>query len=212
MGPDVSQIATTITAAPFGPPRVTEEAWRRRMIIGISGASGIVFGMTALRTLRALGYETHLVMSRSARQALVHEGPYEAQEIEALADVVHQFGDIGASISSGSFRTRGMLVAPCSIRSLSEIAYGTTSNLLTRSADVILKERRRLVLMVRETPLHLGHLRAMTMVTEAGGIIMPPVPAFYPRPETLEDMINHTVGRALDLFDIDCANFPRWGE
>jgi len=182
------------------------------MIIGISGASGIVFGMTALRTLRALGYETHLVMSRSARQALVHEGPYEAQEIEALADVVHQFGDIGASISSGSFRTRGMLVAPCSIRSLSEIAYGTTSNLLTRSADVILKERRRLVLMVRETPLHLGHLRAMTMVTEAGGIIMPPVPAFYPRPETLEDMINHTVGRALDLFDIDCANFPRWGE
>lgn len=188
------------------------QAWRRRIIIGISGASGIIFGITALKVLGALGYETHLVMSRSARQALVHEGPFDAREIEALAGVVHQFGDIGAPISSGSFRTLGMLVAPCSIKSLSEIAYGATSSLLTRSADVILKERRRLVLMVRETPLHLGHLRAMTMVTEAGGIIMPPVPAFYPRPDTIEDMVNHTVGRALDLFDIDSANFPRWGE
>lgn len=182
------------------------------MIIGISGASGIIFGITALKILGSLGYETHLVMSRSARQALIHEGSFDAREIESLAGVVHQFGDIGASISSGSFRTLGMLVAPCSIRTLSEIAYGTTSSLLTRSADVILKERRRLVLMVRETPLHLGHLRAMTMVTEAGGIIMPPVPAFYPRPDTLDDMVNHTVGRALDLFDIDSGGFPRWGE
>lgn len=191
---------------------VSDDAWRRRMIIGISGASGIIYGITALKILASLGYETHLVISRSARQALVHEGPFDVREIEALAGVVHQFGDIGASISSGSFRTRGMLIAPCSIKTLSEIAYGTTSSLLTRAADVILKERRRLVLMVRETPLHLGHLRAMTMVTEAGGIIMPPVPAFYPQPDTLEEMIAHTVGRALDLFDIDYANFPRWGE
>lgn len=191
---------------------MSDEPWRRRMIIGISGASGIVFGMAALRILGERGYETHLVMSKSARQALVHEGPYTAAEIEALASVVHGFGDIGAPISSGSFRTLGMLVAPCSIRSLSEIAYGTTSSLLTRAADVVLKERRRLVLMVRETPLHLGHLRAMTALTEAGGIIMPPVPAFYPRPRNLDDLVDHTVGRALDLFDIDAANFPRWGE
>lgn len=191
---------------------MTSAGWRRRIIIGISGASGITFGMTALTILRELDYETHLVMSKSARQALIHEGPYTADEIESLASVVHSFGDIGAPISSGSFRTLGMLVAPCSIRSLSEIAYGTTSNLLTRAADVVLKERRRLVLMVRETPLHLGHLRAMTMVTEAGAIIMPPVPAFYPRPKTLEDLVKHTVGRALDLFDIDAGQFPRWGE
>jgi flavin prenyltransferase len=188
------------------------DAWRRRFIVGITGASGIVYGVTALRTLKDLGYEAHLVMTRSARLAVAHEVAIDVKEIEALAGVVHGIGDIGASIASGSFRTAGMLVAPCSIKSLSEIAYGTTSNLLTRAADVILKERRRLVLMVRETPLHAGHLKAMALVTEAGGVIMPPVPAFYPRPKSIEELVDHTVGRALDLFGIEGVNFPRWGE
>ena len=188
------------------------DAWRRRFIVGITGASGIVYGVTALRMLKDLGYEAHLVMTRSARLAVAHEVAIDVKEIEALAGVVHGIGDIGASIASGSFRTAGMLVAPCSIKSLSEIAYGTTSNLLTRAADVILKERRRLVLMVRETPLHAGHLKAMALVTEAGGVIMPPVPAFYPRPKSIEELVDHTVGRALDLFGIEGVNFPRWGE
>jgi flavin prenyltransferase len=188
------------------------DTWRRRIIVGITGASGIIYGVTALQILRDLGFETHLVMTRSARQALIHEVSLSAKEIESLAGVVHGIGDISAPIASGSFRTVGMLVAPCSIKSLSEIAYGTTSNLLTRAADVVLKERRRLVLMVRETPLHAGHLRAMALATEAGAIIMPPVPALYPRPASLEELIDHTVGRALDLFGIEGLNFPRWGE
>lgn len=186
------------------------EAWQKRIIVGISGASGVVYGVTALRILQELGYETHLVMTKSARLTLTHEMSLEARDVEALAAVVHRISDIGASIASGSFRARGMLVAPCSIKSLSEIAYGTTGNLLTRAADVTLKERRRLVLMVRETPLHAGHLRAMTMVTEAGGIIMPPVPAFYARPASIDDMVVHTVGRALDLFDVDNGAAHRW--
>lgn len=186
------------------------EAWQQRIIVGISGASGVVYGVTALRILRDLGYETHLVMTKSARLTLGYEMSVEAREIEALAAVVHRVSDIGASIASGSFRVRGMLVAPCSIKSLSEIAYGTTGNLLTRAADVVLKERRRLVLMVRETPLHAGHLRAMTMVTEAGGIIMPPVPAFYARPASIEELVVHTVGRALDLLDVNNAAAHRW--
>ena len=184
----------------------------RRLIVEISGASGTAYGAAALRTLRTLGVETHLVMTRSAMVTLAHELPLKVREVQELASVVHRIEDVGASIASGSFRTMGMLVAPCSIRSLSEIAHGNTSNLLTRAADVALKERRRLVLMVRETPLHLGHIRAMAQATEAGAIIMPPVPALYGKPATVEDIIEHSVGRALDLFDLDSGTVPRWGE
>jgi 4-hydroxy-3-polyprenylbenzoate decarboxylase len=184
----------------------------RRLIVGISGASGTAYGVAALQLLRDLDIETHLVMTRSSMVTLAHELPLKVREIEAMASVVHRIEDIGASIASGSFRTIGMLVAPCSVRSLSEIAYGTTSNLLTRAADVVLKERRRLVLMLRETPLHLGHLRAMTQATEAGAIIMPPVPALYARPSTVEEIIQHSAGRALDLFGIDSGKLRRWGE
>jgi 4-hydroxy-3-polyprenylbenzoate decarboxylase len=184
----------------------------RRLIVGISGASGTAYGVAALEMLRRLDIETHLVMTRSATVTLAHELPLKLRDIHALAGVVHSVENIGASIASGSFRTIGMLVSPCSIRSLSEIAYGMTSNLLTRAADVVLKERRRLVLMVRETPLHLGHLRAMTQATEAGAIIMPPVPALYARPASLDDVVRHSVGRALDLFGIDSGEVRRWGE
>jgi flavin prenyltransferase len=184
----------------------------RRLIIGISGASGTAYGVAALRILRDLDIETHLVMTRSAMVTLAHELPLKVSDIQDLASVAHRVDDIGAAISSGSFRTMGMLVAPCSIRSLSEIAYGTTSNLLTRAADVVLKERRRLVLMVRETPLHLGHLKAMTQATEAGAIIMPPVPAFYTNPSSIDELIRHSVGRALDLFDVESGNMCRWGD
>jgi 4-hydroxy-3-polyprenylbenzoate decarboxylase len=184
----------------------------RRLIVGISGASGSAYGVAALRILRELGIETHLVMSRSAMVTAAHELPLKIADIQALASVVHRNEDIGAAISSGSFRTMGMLVAPCSIRSLAEIAYGTTSNLLTRAADVALKERRRLVLMVRETPLHLGHLRAMVQATEAGAIVMPPVPALYAKPASIDEMVEHSVGRALDLFGIDSGRVRRWGE
>ncbi|HEX7387194.1 MAG TPA: UbiX family flavin prenyltransferase [Castellaniella sp.] len=182
----------------------------RRLIVGISGASGIILGVRMLHALRACSVETHLVMTRSAKVTLAHELPLKVADIEQLADHVHSIEDIGASISSGSFKTAGMIVAPCSIRSLSEIATGVTSNLLTRAADVVLKERRRLVLLVRETPLHLGHLRSLTQVSEAGAIVMPPVPAFYARPQTIEEMVDHTVGRALDLFDIDTGLVKRW--
>jgi flavin prenyltransferase len=184
----------------------------RRLIVGISGASGIVYGVRLLQTLRGLDIETHLVMTRSAQVTLAHEMPLKVADVHALASVVHRVEDIAASISSGSFRTLGMIVAPCSIRSLSEIAGGVTSNLLTRAADVVLKERRRLVLMVRETPLHLGHLRTMAAATEMGAIIMPPVPAFYARPATVDDIVAHSVGRALDLFGIDAGLVRRWGE
>jgi 4-hydroxy-3-polyprenylbenzoate decarboxylase len=183
-----------------------------RLIVGICGASGIAYGIAALRMLQALNIETHLVMTHSATVTLAHELPLKVREVHALASVAHSIENIGASIASGSFRTIGMLVAPCSIRSLSEIAYGTTTNLLTRAADVVLKERRRLVLMVRETPLHLGHLRAMTQATEAGAIIMPPVPALYARPGSVEELVQHSVGRALDLFGIDSGSVRRWGE
>ncbi|MBS7707401.1 UbiX family flavin prenyltransferase [Chelatococcus asaccharovorans] len=184
----------------------------RRLIVGISGASGIVYGVRALEILRRLGIETHLVMTRSAQITLAHEMSLKVAEVHALAGVVYKAEDIGAPISSGSFRTMGMLVAPCSIRSLSEIASGVTAGLLSRAADVVLKERRRLVLMVRETPLHLGHLRSMTQVTEMGAIVMPPVPAFYAKPRDLDEMVAHSVGRALDLFDIDTGTVRRWGE
>jgi 4-hydroxy-3-polyprenylbenzoate decarboxylase len=184
----------------------------RRLIIGISGASGVVYGVRMLEALRGGGVETHLVMTKSAEMTLAYETSLKVADLHKLASVVYPIGDVGAAIASGSFRTMGMIVAPCSIRSLSEIAYGSTSNLLTRAADVALKERRRLVLMVREAPLHTGHLRAMTQASEIGAVILPPVPAFYALPQSVDDIVNHTVGRALDLFDIDTGLVRRWGE
>jgi 4-hydroxy-3-polyprenylbenzoate decarboxylase len=184
----------------------------KRIIVGITGASGAVYGLTALKALKAAGVETHLVVSRSAQITIAHETATKASDLASLADVLYRIDDIGAAISSGSFRTEGMLIAPCSVRSLSEIATGVTSSLLTRAADVILKERRKLVLMVRETPFHLGHLRSMTQVTEMGAIVMPPVPAFYTRPTTLQDIVDHSVGRALDLLGLDNSLMSRWGE
>lgn len=184
----------------------------RRLIVGISGASGAVYGIRLLQALRACDIETHLVMTKSAEVTLAHETDHKVKDVHALADVVYPVTDIGAAISSGSFRTLGMIVAPCSIRSLSEIAYGTTTTLLTRAADVVLKERRRLVLLLRETPLHTGHLRAMTQASEIGAIVMPPVPAFYTRPKTIDEIVDHTVGRVLDLFAIDNQLIRRWGE
>ncbi len=181
-------------------------------MVGISGASGIAYGVRLLGVLRQTPVETHLVISRAAEITIAHETSLKVADVRALADVWYQPQDIGAAISSGSFRTLGMIVAPCSIRSMSEIATGVTTTLLTRAADVALKERRRLVLMVRETPLHTGHLRTMTTLSEMGAIIYPPVPAFYPRPETIEDVVDQTVGRALDQFDLDVGIVRRWKE
>lgn len=181
-----------------------------RIIVGISGASGAVYGVRALELLHNLNIETHLIMTRSAALTLHQEMDLRPADLTDKATVVHNVNDIGASVSSGSFVTDGMLIAPCSIRTLSEIATGTTSTLLTRAADVILKERRRLVLMVRETPLHIGHLRSLVAVSEAGAIIAPPVPAFYTRPRNIDDIVNHSVGRALDLFGIDANSVQRW--
>lgn len=183
----------------------------RRLIVGITGASGAIYGVRLLRLLQAAGIETHLVISRSAKITLAKELDTSVAEVTALADVVHQVDNIGASISSGSFKTAGMVIAPCSMRTLSEIVSGVTSSLLTRAADVVLKERRRLVLLVREAPLHLGHLRSMTAATEMGAIVYPPVPAFYARPDSLEQMVDHTLGRVLDLFDIETKAVSRWG-
>ena len=166
--------------------------------------------MRILEALRQAEVESHLVITRSARVTLAQETKLKLADVTALAGVAHRIDDIGASISSGSFRTAGMVVAPCSIRTLSEIATGVTSTLLTRAADVVLKERRRLVLLVRETPLHLGHLRSMAQVTEMGAIVMPPVPAFYAQPESVEEVVDHTVGRALDLFGIETDLVRRW--
>lgn len=184
----------------------------QRLIVGISGASGIIYGVRVLEALRPTAIETHLVMSKSAEITLAYEMSAKVAEIHDLADVVHPIQDIGAAISSGSFHTEGMLIAPCSIRTMSQIATGTTDNLLARAADVVLKERRRLVMMVRETPLHLGHLRTMTSLTEMGAVMVPPLPAFYNNPETIDDIVNHSVGRALDLFDMELGLVKRWGE
>ena len=182
----------------------------RRLIIGISGASGTVYGIRMLELLHGTDIETHLVMSRSAEMTLAYETDLKPKEIRALAKVNHSNADIGASISSGSFQTIGMVVAPCSIKTMSEIATGVTSSLLSRAADVVLKERRRLVLAVRETPLHGGHLRTMTQLADMGAIIAPIMPAFYNRPKTIDDLINHTVGRLLDLMGIDNSAVKRW--
>jgi 4-hydroxy-3-polyprenylbenzoate decarboxylase len=180
-------------------------------VVGISGATGIAYGVRVLALARAAGLETHLVVTPAGQQTRDYETDLTAGDLADLADVSHRPAEIGAAIASGSFRTAGMIVAPCSIRTLSAIAYGNGENLLTRAADVTLKERRRLVLLVRETPLTLGHLRAMTAVTETGGIVMPPVPAFYLRPASVEDIVEHTAGRALDLLGIDVPDLPRWG-
>jgi len=180
------------------------------LIVGISGASGAIYGIRILQALQGTDIETHLVMTESARITLAAETDMSTADVEALASQVHNVRNIGATVSSGSFKTMGMVIAPCSVRTMSEIAWGTTSNLLTRAADVVLKERRRLVLMLRETPLHSGHLQSMLQVTNSGAIIMPPVPALYAKPKSVMDMIDHTVGRCLDLFDIDTALVDRW--
>ncbi|OSN08496.1 UbiX family flavin prenyltransferase [Lonsdalea iberica] len=184
----------------------------RRIIVGISGASGFQYGVKALELLQGHDLEVHLVVSAGAEKTCALETDCRMEEVVALADVVHECQNLGASIASGSFKTLGMLVAPCSMRSLAAIAHSLTDNLLTRAADVVLKERRRLVLMARETPLNLGHLRNMQQVTEMGGIIFPPVPALYQRPKTPDDIITHSVGRALDLLGIEVKTLPRWGE
>jgi len=183
---------------------------RPRLVVGISGASGAVYGVRLLELLKECGIETHLVMSRAAQTTLAYETDLKVAQVEKLATVVHSYDDIGAACSSGSFKTMGMIVAPCSIKTMSEIATGTTGNLIARSADVALKERRRVVLLLRETPLHIGHIRTMAAVTEAGAIVYPPVPAFYAQPKSLSDMIDHTLGRVLDLFDIEIGKVRRW--
>src|ERR1700722_1973247 len=167
----------------------------QRLVVGISGASGVIYGIRLLEMMRTLPIQTHLVMSRAAEVTVAHETNLKVAQVQALAHCVHPVADIAASISSGSFKTMGMIIAPCSIRTMSEIASGVTASLLTRAADVSLKEHRRLVLMVRETPFHLGHLRTMSLLAEMGAIIAPPVPAFYSRPQTIDELINHSLGR-----------------
>jgi len=185
----------------------------KRLIVGISGASGIIYGIRLLQVLRDLSnVETHLVMSNAAGTTMSLETAYKPEQVAALADVTHRFRDIAAPISSGSFKTDGMVILPCSMKTLSGIAYSFSDNLLLRAADVVLKDRRRLILVPRETPLHLGHLRLMVQVTEMGGIIAPPMPAFYHRPKTIDDIVNQTVNRVLDLLDIELPKdlFTRW--
>ncbi|MGB7194200.1 MAG: UbiX family flavin prenyltransferase [Collimonas pratensis] len=186
------------------PPR------RRRIVVGISGASGAIYGIRLLHMLRRCQIESHLVMSRSAQVTLACETDLKITDLQALADVSYPNSDIGAAIASGSFKVDGMIIAPCSVKTLSEIASGCTSSLLSRASDVMLKERRRLVLMLRETPLHIGHIRSMAAAAEAGAILYPPVPAFYAKPASLEQMVDHTLGRVLDLFDIEVPEVSRW--
>ena len=182
----------------------------RRLVVGISGASGVIYGVRLLELLRETDVETHLVMSKSAEVTLAYETDYKPKDVKALASVNHPATDIGAAISSGSFPTMGMVIAQCSIRTMSEIATGVTSSLLSRAADVVLKEKRRLVLALRETPLHGGHLRTMTTLADIGAVVAPIVPAFYTKPKTVDDIINHTVGRLLDFFGIETKVVRRW--
>jgi len=182
-----------------------------RLIVGVSGASGVVYGLRVLDALAELGVESHLVATKAAALTLASETDQTVAHLNARAAVVHKLSDVGASIASGSFRTLGMIVAPCSVRTMSEIATGVTSSLLTRAADVTLKERRPLVLMVRETPFHLGHLRTMVKLAEMGAVLAPPLPAFYARPATVEEMVDQSVGRALDLFGLSWSPVKRWG-
>jgi 4-hydroxy-3-polyprenylbenzoate decarboxylase len=180
------------------------------LLVGITGASGAIYGARLLELLRSCNVETHLIVSRAAQMTLAYETSLKLADVERMATVVYSNSDVGAACSSGSFPTRGMVIAPCSIKTMSEIATGMTANLISRAADVVLKERRRLVLMLREAPLHIGHIRSMATVTEAGGIIYPPVPAFYAQPKSIEDMVDHTLARVLDLFDIDTGKIRRW--
>jgi flavin prenyltransferase len=180
------------------------------LLVGITGASGSIYGVRLLELLRACNVEAHLIVSRAAQMTLAYETSLKLADVERLATVVYSNSDVGAACSSGSFPTRGMVIAPCSIKTMSEIATGNTANLISRAADVVLKERRRLVLMLREAPLHIGHIRNMATVTEAGGIIYPPVPAFYALPKSIEEMVDHTLARVLDLFDIDTGKIRRW--
>ncbi|MGA8886098.1 MAG: UbiX family flavin prenyltransferase, partial [Pseudolabrys sp.] len=180
------------------------------LLVGITGASGAIYGARLLELLRSCNVETHLIVSRAAQMTLAYETSLKLADVERMATVVYSNSDVGAACSSGSFPTRGMVIAPCSIKTMSEIATGMTGNLISRAADVVLKERRRLVLMLREAPLHIGHIRSMATVTEAGGIIYPPVPAFYAQPKSIEDMVDHTLARVLDLFDIDTRKIRRW--
>lgn len=184
----------------------------QRLVVGISGASGVIYGLRVLDACKELGVETHLVLSKAAALTVAQETKLTLAEVQARAEVSHKPGDIGASIASGSFPTLGMIVAPCSVRTMSEIATGVTSSLLTRAADVTLKERRTLVLMVRETPLHLGHLRTMVRLAEMGAVIAPPLPAFYAQPLSLEEMVDQSVGRSLDLFGLSWRGVKRWGQ
>ena len=186
--------------------------WRKRLIIGMTGASGAIYGVRLLQVCRELGLEVHLCMSKAAELTLAYELELKSAEVRALAHKAYAPSDVGAAIASGSFRTRGMVVAPCSIRTMAEIATGTTSSALTRAADVVLKERRPLVLMVRETPLHAGHLESLLKLARLGAVIAPPVPAFYIRPKSVEDLVDHAVGRVLDLFDLDTDLPHRWRE
>ncbi len=192
--------------------RKTAKNKAERLVIGLSGASGVAYGIRALEACRELGIESHLVMTKPAEMTIGYETELSPRQVAAKADYSYAVSDIAAPIASGSFKTRGMIVAPCSVRTMSEIATGVTTNLLTRAADVMLKERRPLILMVRETPLHLGHLRSMTALTEMGAIILPPMPAFYAEPRTLSDLVDQMVGRALDLFGYDWPDVKRWGE
>jgi len=185
----------------------------KRLIVGISGASGATYGVRLLQVLQQLpDIETHLILSNAARQTLALETDFSLREVQAMADVVHDARDIAASLSSGSFKTHGMVILPCSIKTLSGIVHSYTDGLLTRAADVVLKERRPLVLCVRETPLHLGHLRLMTQAAELGAVIMPPMPAFYHRPQSVQDIVDQTVNRVLDQFEIELPQdlFTRW--
>ncbi len=188
------------------------ETRNSRLIIGISGASGVIMGARALSQAHALGYETHLILSKAAERTLKLETDLSVKEVAALADHHYSVKDIGAAIASGSYPTCGMLIVPCSINTMSQIASGITGTLMSRAADVVLKEKRRLVLMVRETPLHLGHLRSMTKLSEMGAVIAPPVPAFYTKPETIMDIVDQSVARALDLFEGGVSAAKRWGE
>jgi 4-hydroxy-3-polyprenylbenzoate decarboxylase len=182
----------------------------RRIIVGITGASGIAYGIRALEVLKQGGIETHLVLSKAAELTMTCETDFKPADIRALASVWYSAGDIGAAISSGSFRTMGMLIVPCSVRTMSEIATGVTGTLMSRAADVVLKERRRLVLGVRETPLHSGHLRTLLQLSDMGAVVAPLVPAFYSRPQSIEHIVDHTVGRLLDLFDVETDIVKRW--
>ena len=184
---------------------------KKRIIVGISGATGFIYGVRLLELLKQNDVETHLVISKAGQQTREYETEFSLAEVKALADYYYSYQDIGAAISSGSFLTDGMIVTPCSVKTLSEIAYGITPNLLSRAADVILKERRKLVLMIRETPLHSGHLEAMLKASQMGAIIAPPTPALYAKPQTIDDIVHHNLARVLDLFDIHLESVQRWG-